>query len=114
MTSLFRELVREPIVVSRSMINVSRPVAASARAIASPITPAPITTHSQCCMSGRRHESADRGESRRRGFGSSEPKLDHRQAPQSPADDVLLGQAETTMQLNGALADKARGRSDHG
>src|ERR1700685_1751087 len=46
MTSLFRELTPAPMVSSASTTTTSRPARASALAIASPITPAPITRHS--------------------------------------------------------------------
>jgi hypothetical protein len=46
MISLFRELVPAPIMFSASTTITSRPLRASARAIASPMTPAPITRQS--------------------------------------------------------------------
>jgi hypothetical protein len=46
MTSLLREDVSEPIQRSFSSTSTSRPPRASARATASPTTPAPTTTHS--------------------------------------------------------------------
>src|SRR5690349_12385288 len=51
MTSLLRELVPTPIASAASSTITSRPRAASARATASPTTPAPITTHSIWSMS---------------------------------------------------------------
>src|SRR5713101_3329715 len=46
MTSLLREEVSKPIVTARSRTSTSQPESAKARAVASPITPAPTTTHS--------------------------------------------------------------------
>ena len=46
MTSLLRELVPVPIALSRSITITSRPARASAPAMASPITPAPMTRQS--------------------------------------------------------------------
>src|SRR6185437_554136 len=46
MTSLLRELVPVPMASSASSTRVSRPRSASARAIARPTTPAPMTTQS--------------------------------------------------------------------
>ena len=46
MTSLFRELIPAPTALSASTTMTSRPARASALAIASPMTPAPMTRHS--------------------------------------------------------------------
>src|SRR4051812_32362782 len=50
MTSLLRELVCVPIATSDSRTITSRPASASARAHASPTTPAPMTTESTCSI----------------------------------------------------------------
>src|ERR1700722_10768228 len=50
MTPLLRELVIEPIAVSASSTRTSRPRCASARATASPMTPAPTTMISTFSM----------------------------------------------------------------
>src|SRR5215470_711722 len=52
MTSLFREEVTVPIPSAASSTITSRPDWARRRATASPITPAPITTHSTLSMDG--------------------------------------------------------------
>src|SRR5258707_7913531 len=57
MTSLLRELVTVPNASARSRTMVSRPERASARPIARPITPAPITTASMRSMQAERERS---------------------------------------------------------
>src|SRR5262249_44438440 len=58
-TSLLRELVPVPIVLSRSSTITSRPASAKARATARPTTPAPITTVSICSTDTMRSPSGD-------------------------------------------------------
>src|SRR5271166_6233947 len=61
MTSLLRELAPEPMTRSLSSTTTSRPERASARAIARPTTPAPITRHSTESM-GRKPSSAEQSD----------------------------------------------------
>src|SRR5882724_9415615 len=54
MTSLLRELVSLPMVSPRSSRMTSRPLRARARAMASPMTPAPTTTQSTLSVIDKR------------------------------------------------------------
>src|ERR1051326_8075303 len=105
MTSLLRELVPEPISVSCSRISTSRPLRASARAMASPTTPAPITTHSISSIDRSRHLFGRRQEPaqiRERGdmvVAVAEHHVNHRKTPQAPADAMLIGDADAAMEL---------------
>src|SRR4030081_2944844 len=56
-TSLLRDDVTVPIPSAASSTTTSRPACASCRAIARPITPAPITTHSTLSIPSTQRQS---------------------------------------------------------
>src|ERR1041385_4060466 len=111
-TSEFRELVCVPIASSPSRITTSRPARASARATASPTTPAPTTAASS--LSTREHpfedEHADRrycGDARHRARGAVEGY------PEQRAEQRARSEADGTDQRRGGACRLRERRERH-
>src|SRR6185503_4959807 len=108
-TSELRELVWVPIAFSASRMTTSRPDWASARAMASPTTPAPTTTASSFSTQQKPFEGECRG-SGESGDGRHRARAAVERSAQQAADDGAGGEADGADQRGGRACRRGEGR----